>query len=393
VPNPLPLVTAIQQCDVLVVGSGLFGLTVAERISTETSKKVVIVEKRGEIGGNAYSFFEEGSGIEIHKYGSHLFHTSNKRVWDYVNRFTEFSDYKHRVYTKHSDVIYSMPINLQTLSQFFKRDLSPSQAKELISKPITESTKNFSSFEEKAISQIGPEIYEAFFKNYTLKQWQTPPNELPSEIFSRLPVRFNLNNDYFDDTYQGLPKDGYQSWFSKMLESENIEVFLNTDFFEIKDKFDLSSKLVIYTGPIDRYFDFCHGELSWRTLDFEFESLELDDYQGTSVMNYADMPPSFTRIHEFKHLHPERKYPRGKTIIAREFSRKAEKNDEPYYPINSEPDRQKLARYREEIVKEDRVLFGGRLGSYQYLDMHMAIASALTMFENEIKPFFDRVNS
>jgi UDP-galactopyranose mutase len=391
--NKVSLADAVEQSDVLIVGSGLFGLTVAERIASETTKKVVIVEKRGEIGGNAYSYFDEDSGIEIHKYGSHLFHTSNKRVWDYVNRFTEFSDYKHRVYTKHKGVIYSMPINLQTLSHFFERDLSPSEARELISKPIPESAKNFSSFEEKAISMLGLEIYEAFFKNYTLKQWQTPPSELPSEIFSRLPIRFNLNNDYFDDTYQGLPKDGYLAWFSKMIESKNIEVFLNTDFFDIKDRFDLSSKLVIYTGPIDRYFEFRHGELSWRTLDFELESLDVDDYQGTSVMNYADMPPSYTRIHEFKHLHPERKYPDGKTIIAREFSRKAEKSDEPYYPINSEPDRQKLVRYREEIAKEKQVLFGGRLGSYQYLDMHMAIASALTMFDNEIVPFFDRVTS
>jgi UDP-galactopyranose mutase len=390
--NPESLAVA-KNADVIVVGSGLFGLTVAERIASETSKRVVIVEKRSDIGGNAFSYLDPTTGIEIHKYGSHLFHTSNEKVWEYVNRFTKFTDYRHRVFTKHNGAVYSMPINLHTLSIFFGQDLDPSEARDLIKNKSETKSEKFSSFEEKAISLLGFEIYEAFFKNYTLKQWQTDPNLLPSEVFSRLPIRYNFNTDYFNDTRQGLPVNGYQSWFSKMVEFSNIDILLDTDFFELRKIVDIEAKLVIYTGPIDRYFNYCHGELSWRTLDFEFEWIKVDDFQGTSVMNYADFPPKYTRIHEFKHLHPERKYLKDSTVIAREFSRQAERSDEPYYPINSPQDRQKLALYRNEIAKENGVLFGGRLGSYQYLDMHMAIASALNMFENEILPRLDSVPS
>lgn len=390
--NPESLAVA-RKADVIVVGSGLFGLTVAERIASETSKHVAIVEKRSDIGGNAFSYLDPTTGIEVHKYGSHLFHTSNEKVWDYVNRFTEFTDYRHKVFTKHNGAVYSMPINLHTLSTFFGEDLSPSEAKELVRGKSETKPEKFASFEEKAIYLLGSEIYEAFFKNYTLKQWQTDPCLLPSEVFSRLPIRYNFNADYFDDTHQGLPVNGYQSWFSKMVESRNINILLETDFFELKELVDTESKLVIYTGPIDRYFNYCHGELSWRTLDFEFENIQIEDFQGTSVMNYADFPPKFTRIHEFKHLHPERNYVKDSTVIAREFSRKAERSDEPYYPINSPQDRLKLALYRDEIAKEGGVLFGGRLGSYQYLDMHMAIASALNMFENEILPRLENAPS
>jgi UDP-galactopyranose mutase len=390
--NPESLAVA-KNANVIVVGAGLFGLTVAERIASETSKRVVIVEKRSDIGGNAFSYTDPKTGIEVHKFGSHLFHTSNERVWDYVNRFTKFTDYRHRVFTKHNGAVYSMPINLHTLSIFFGKDLDPSGARDLVESKSVNKSEKFASFEEKAISLLGLEIYEAFFKNYTLKQWQTDPQLLPPEVFSRLPIRYNFNTNYFDDTHQGLPVNGYQYWFSKMVESRNIDILLDTDFFELKGIVDIGAKLVIYTGPIDRYFNYCHGELSWRTLDFEFENLQIDDFQGTSVMNYADFPPKYTRIHEFKHLHPERNYLKDSTVIAREFSRKAERSDEPYYPINSPQDRQKLALYRDEIAKQKGVLFGGRLGSYQYLDMHMAIASALNMFENEILPHLNSVVS
>lgn len=379
-----------EEADVVVVGAGLFGLTMAQQIAEKTGKMVWIVEKRDAVGGNAHSYFDDQTNIEVHKFGSHLFHTSNQRVWDYVNRFTEFTSYKHKVFSKHKGVIYSMPINLHTLSQFFGEDFSPQKARESITRSTNNANSAYQNFEEKAIASIGVEIYEAFFKNYTLKQWQTPPSELPPEIFSRLPVRFNLDNAYFDDTYQGLPKDGYHKWFSKMIDSPKIRLLLNTDFFLIRDQIDLQGKLIIYTGPIDRYFDFKYGELSWRTLDFEFETLPIEDFQGTSVMNYADSPPLFTRIHEFKHLHPERSYSTSQTIIAREFSRKAEKNDEPYYPVHSDYDRGVLAKYRKVAEEEKGVFFGGRLGTYQYLDMHMAIASALTLFDNKIFPLLNR---
>jgi UDP-galactopyranose mutase len=383
------LVRLANASDVIVVGAGLFGLTVAERIASQLSKRVTIIEKRDVIGGNAFSYFDEKSGIEIHKYGSHLFHTSNERVWEYVNQFTRFTDYKHKVFTKHNGVIYSMPISLHTLSQFFGKDMSPEEARILLSKGAKNNSKDFENFEDKAISAVGREIYEAFFKNYTLKQWQVEPKKLPAEIFTRLPIRYNLNSDYFNDSHQGLPADGYQKWFSNMVLNPNINLLMNADYFQIKEKINLAKKVVIYTGPIDRYFDYRYGELSWRTLDFEFESIELEDFQGTSVMNYADAPPLFTRIHEFRHLHPERRYAPNQTVIAREFSRTATKLDEPYYPINSKTDREMLVLYREDMAKEKTVFFGGRLGTYQYLDMHMAIASALTLFENELKPLLE----
>jgi UDP-galactopyranose mutase len=383
------LVRLANSSDVIVVGAGLFGLTVAERIASQLSKKVTVIEKREVIGGNAFSYFDDKSGIEIHKYGSHLFHTSNERVWEYVNQFTRFTDYKHKVFTKYNGVIYSMPISLHTLSQFFGKDMNPQEARILLSKDAAIDSKDFENFEDKAIAAVGREIYEAFFKNYTLKQWQVEPKKLPADIFTRLPIRYNLNNDYFNDKYQGLPVDGYQKWFSNMVQNPNINLLMNADYFQIKEELDLAKKVVIYTGPIDRYFDYRHGELSWRTLDFEFESIELEDFQGTSVMNYADAPPFFTRIHEFKHLHPERRYSLNQTVIAREFSRKATKLDEPYYPINSKEDREMLLLYRADMAKEGAVFFGGRLGTYQYLDMHMAIASALTLFENELVPLLE----
>lgn len=386
----LESVELANESDVIVVGAGLFGLTIAERIASQLSKKVTIIEKRDVIGGNAFSYFDENSGIEIHKYGSHLFHTSNERVWQYVNQFTAFTDYKHRVFTKHNGAVYSLPINLHTLSQFFGKDLSPVDAMALLSEKAITSSEDFENFEDKAIAMVGREIYQAFFQNYTLKQWQIHPLELPAEIFTRLPIRFDFNSNYFNDSHQGLPVNGYQQWFLNMVRNPNIKLALNSDFFQLRNEIDLADKIVIYTGPIDRYFNYCHGELTWRTLDFEFEDLAIEDFQGTSVMNYADIPPLFTRIHEFKHLHPEREHKSNQTIIAREFSRQASKLDEPYYPVNSKADRDKVILYRKEIAKEPNVYFGGRLGTYQYLDMHMAIASALTLFENELLPLFGR---
>jgi UDP-galactopyranose mutase len=235
----------------------------------------------------------------------------------------------------------------------------------------------------KAISLIGKPLYEAFIKGYTQKQWQTDPSLLPADIINRLPVRYNLESNYFDDKYQGLPTHGYSKWFEVMADNPRIEIQTRCDFFEQKSQL-VGQVPVVYTGPLDRYFDYEHGELGWRTLDFETENLPIDDYQGTSVMNYADLDVPFTRIHEFKHFHPDREYAKDQTIIMREFSRFADRNDDPYYPINTPQDREKLNLYREMANAESGVWFGGRLGTYKYLDMHMAIASALTLFENEI---------
>jgi UDP-galactopyranose mutase len=318
-----------------------------------------------------------------------LFHTSNEKVWDYVNKYTSFEPYEHRVWTKYNGKVYPMPINLATMCMYFERDLSPEEARKLIAEQAAEFTGTPQNFEEKAVSLIGRPLYEAFIKGYTAKQWQTDPRDLPSEIISRLPVRYNFDNRYFSDTHQALPKNGYTAWLSNMADHANITVELEADFFDSKSDM-VGNVPILYTGPLDRYFEYEHGRLGWRTLDFEFETLAINDYQGTSVMNYADESVPFTRVHEFKHFRPDMVHTEGSTIIAREFSRFSNEHDEDYYPINSHSDRELLSRYREQANNESLVWFGGRLGSYQYLDMHMAIASALTMFENDIRPHFNR---
>ncbi len=378
--------------DLLVVGSGFFGLTVAERAASQLGKRVLVLDRRHHLGGNAYSEREPTTGIEIHKYGAHLFHTSNKKVWDYVTEFTDFTGYQHRVFALHKGQAYQFPMGLGLVSQFFGRYFSPEEARALIAEQSAEiSSDDASNLEEKAISLIGRPLYEAFVRDYTAKQWQTDPKELPAGNITRLPVRYTFDNRYFNDTYEGLPVHGYSAWLENMASHDLIDVRLNTDFFDVRDELVAASPdaPVVYTGPLDRYFDFSEGELGWRTLDFETEVLDTGDFQGTPVMNYNDADVAFTRIHEFRHFHPERDYPSDRTVIMREFSRAAESNDEPYYPINTGEDRTRLVRYRELAKAETanrKVLFGGRLGTYQYLDMHMAIASALTMHENILAP-------
>lgn len=374
--------------DLVVVGSGFYGLTVAREAAEQLGLQVQVIEIRNHIGGNAYSSIDSKSGIEIHNYGSHLFHTSNERVWQYANRFTGFTDYRHTVWTKHQNQIYSLPINLATINQFFGLALNPVEANELISREIG-TNLNVDNFEDKAISLIGKSLYEAFIKNYTQKQWQTNPQDLPASIIERLPVRYTFNNRYFADTYEGLPTDGYSAWLEKLADHKNISITLNTDFLVHKNSY-LGQVPVVYSGPLDKFFEYKHGSLSWRTLDFTWEHHLVDDFQGTSVMNYADLDVEFTRIHEFKHLHPERDYQSGITVIAKEFSRFASQNDEPYYPVNSLNDRDLLAQYRNDAEELKDVWFGGRLGTYKYLDMHMAIASALTFFDNKIVPRFTK---
>ncbi|NLU84796.1 UDP-galactopyranose mutase [Rhodococcus sp. HNM0569] len=390
-----PETTAPGRYDLIVVGSGFFGLTIAERAATQSGKRVLVVERRHHLGGNAYSEPEPQTGIEIHKYGAHLFHTSNKRVWDYVNQFTDFTGYQHRVFGLYDGQAYPLPMGLGLINQFFGRSHSPDEARALIAEQAAEfDTKDASNFEEKAISLIGRPLYEAFFKGYTAKQWQTDPKNLPAGNITRLPVRYTFDNRYFNDTYEGLPVDGYTAWLENMAKDPKIEVRLNTDWFEVRGDLRAESPdaPVVYTGPLDRYFDYSEGELGWRTLDFETEVLGTGDFQGTPVMNYNDADVPFTRIHEFRHFHPEREYPADKTVIMREFSRFAESGDEPYYPINTPEDREMLQAYRARAkaeTTENRVLFGGRLGTYQYLDMHMAIASALSMFDNTLAPHLD----
>ncbi|AFB73303.1 UDP-galactopyranose mutase [Corynebacterium pseudotuberculosis] len=388
----------MKEFDLIVVGSGLFGLTIAERAASQLNKKVLIVERRSHMGGNAYSEAEPETGIEIHKYGAHLFHTSNKRVWEYVNQFTDFTNYQHRVFAMHNGTAYQFPMGLGLINQFFGKYYSPDEARALIAEQASEiDSAKAANLEEKAISLIGRPLYEAFIRDYTAKQWQTDPKELPAGNITRLPVRYTFDNRYFNDDYEGLPVDGYAAWLERMADSENIEILLDTDWFEVRDEIRAAKNPdapVVYTGPLDRYFDFAEGDLGWRTLDFETEVLETGDFQGTPVMNYNDAEFPYTRIHEFRHFHPERagQYPSDKTVIMKEFSRFAEEGDEPYYPINTPEDREKLEAYRKLAAaeaRENKVLFGGRLGTYQYLDMHMAIGAALSMFDNKLVPYFN----
>ena len=380
--------------DLVVVGSGLFGLTIAEQAASRWGLRVAIVERRSHLGGNAYSDIDPETGIEVHKYGAHLFHTSNERVWEYVNRFTSFTSYVHRVWTTVDGVVYPMPVNLGTINQFFSAAYGPDEARALIAQQAAEvDGQEITDFESKGVSLVGRPLFEAFFKNYTAKQWQTDPKDLPASIISRLPVRYNYDSRYFNDKYEGLPVDGYTAWMERMVASDLIDVYLDTDFFDPENPLNKAAVVgkvpVVYTGPVDRYFDYSAGDLSWRTVDFEKEVVDTGDYQGCSVMNYGDIDVPFTRIIEFRHFHPERDYQDKKTVIFREFSRFADHGDEPYYPVNTAQDRERLEQYRELMKKEDRVFFGGRLGTYKYLDMHMAIASALTMLDNELAPLFE----
>jgi UDP-galactopyranose mutase len=313
-------------------------------------------------------------------------------VWDYANQFTDFTPYVHHVYTTYLGEVFPMPINLGTINQFQRAAYTPEQARAWVVEQAAMLTHEPTNLEEKAISLIGEPLYEAFIKGYTAKQWQTDPRELSADIISRLPVRYTYDNRYFSDTYEGLPTDGYTAWLERMADHPNITVTLDTDFFDPSQPFTKAATVgqvpILYTGPVDRYFDFAHGDLSWRTLDFETEVLPTGDFQGAPVMNYADEDVPYTRIHEFRHFHPERDYPDDATVIMREYSRFADHADEPYYPINTAQDRERLLAYRELAKGERDGVFGGRLGTNNYHDMHMAIGAALSTYDNKLAPYF-----
>ena len=382
----------LDDADLVIVGSGFYGLTIAERAASEGAR-VVVLERRRHLGGNAWSEPEPSTGIEVHTYGSHIFHTSNERVWEYVNRFGAFNAYRHHVWTVHRGRAYPMPIGLATMTQFFDRVMTPDEARALVQQQAGElaGTKP-ANLEEKAISLIGRPLYEAFIRGYTAKQWQTDPRELPERIITRLPVRFTYETRYFNDTHEGIPVDGYGAMLTRMAATPGVVVHTGVDWFDVREQRPPSTP-VVYTGAVDRWFDFRAGALGWRTLDLETEVLDVDDHQGTSVLNYADEDVPHTRVHEFQHYHPERAPVPGRTVVMTESSRWAQPGDEPYYPVDTPEDRRRLSAYRELMKAEQGVHFGGRLGSYQYLDMHMAIASALTAYDNEIGPVLHRARA
>ncbi|MBT5855646.1 UDP-galactopyranose mutase [bacterium] len=370
----------------LVVGSGFFGGVIAREIADKLNEKVVVIDQRDHIAGNCFSKEDEETGIEYHKYGPHIFHTSNEKVWDYVNRFADFNAYRHRVFSKFEGTVYSMPINLATINQFYGKNMSPDEAKAFIEKEkAAHYVEKPANLEEKAINLIGKPLYEAFIRGYTIKQWETDPKDLPASIINRLPVRFNFNADYFNDTWQGIPSKGYTALFENLLDSPLIDVHLGVDYFKMKDQIPADCK-VIYTGPIDRLLDYKYGVLGWRTVSFERECVETEDQLGNSVMNYADADNPYTRTHEFRHYHPEREYTKDKTVLFHEKSRTATEEDDPYYPINTDADKALFKKYQADAEQIPNLVVGGRLGSYRYWDMHHAIAAALAAFETQVKP-------
>lgn len=376
--------------DVLIVGAGLFGLTMAERLVNVAGKKVLLIDRRNHIGGNCASEFDAQTGIECHKYGAHLFHTSLENVWEYVNQFTSFTNYVHKVYTTHKGEVYPLPINLGTINQFFHAAYTPDAARAEIAKQAESDGSEPTNLAEQGVRLIGKPLFNAFIKNYTAKQWQTPAEELPPEIIKRLPVRYNYNNNYFNDTHEGLPVDGYGAWFQSMVAScgKNLQIRLETDYFDDPEIQALREQkvLTVFTGPIDRFYNYKFGELKWRSIELEKTVLDVDDFQGCPVMNYADLDVDYTRIHEFKHFHPERHTGcyaagSGKTVIVREYSKTWTRDEEPYYPVNTAEDRACLAKYQEQAQQDPHVIFGGRLGQYAYYDMDKTIAAALALFD------------
>ncbi len=371
----------MKKTDYLIVGCGLFGSVLAERITSILKKKVIILEKRDHIAGNIYSHIDPYTGIEYHKYGTHIFHTSHDIVWNYINQFTSFNSYRHQSLAEYKNKIYQLPINLETINSFFNKNYNPDEAKKFITK-ITKKYRNEKNynFESKALSQIGKDLYEAFIKNYTKKQWGKDPVDLPGTIFNRLPLRFN-----YDETYQknsrwsGVPEEGYTNFVKKLLDNKKIEVKLNKNF-DLKNNTYNVKYFTIYTGPLDKLFGYQHGKLDWRSLKFEKKVVNTEDFQGNSVINYPELKYKFTRIHEPKHLHPERNYfKNNKTIIIKEYPKKD--NKEPYYPINDLQNRQKQKKYSVTARKVNNFLFGGRLANYAYYDMDMTILAALTLFK------------
>ncbi|MHC1706229.1 MAG: UDP-galactopyranose mutase [Bacteroidales bacterium] len=384
----------LKSLDFLVVGAGFFGSVIAERIAAVLKAKVLVIDKNDHIGGNCYSAIDPETGIEFHKFGTHIFHTDNTLVWEYINRFTSFNTYHHQVLTTYKNKVYQMPVNLETINSFYGLNLKPFEVGEYLKKEIArDKPLSINNFEDKAISLMGRPLYEAFIKGYTYKQWQRDPGELPAELLSRLPFRTNYDENYFQNSdHQGIPLHGYTAVFDKLLNHPLISVETSVDYFQIQDQVDPQT-IIIYSGPIDKLFGYKYGKLEWRSLAFEFEHQPYPDYQGTSVMNYSDLEIPYTRIHEFKHLHPERKGPfnHPKTIICKEYS-KPDTNDVPYYPVNTLQNTKLLEQYQAEALNTETLICGGRLGNYRYMDMDQTIETALHTFQEKIIPLWKKRN-
>lgn len=359
----------VKHYDYLVVGAGLFGATIAER-AHRAGKSVLVIDKRNHIAGNIYT--ETQHGINVHKYGAHIFHTNYEDVWQYVNQFAEFNHFINSPIAIFEGKVYNMPFNMNTFSKIWNDCITPADAMRHIEQERQETTHTPTNLEEQAISLVGRTIYETLIKGYTEKQWNRPCTELPPFIIKRLPVRLTYDNNYFDDKYQGIPIGGYTKMVEKML--SGIEVSLDTDFFKDKSKYQSITNHIIYTGPLDEYFDYQLGELEWRSLRFETKTLDEKNHQGCAVVNYTDHSVNYTRSIEHKHFEGTTS---PQTIITYEYPADYHKGSEKYYTINNEKNDQLAAAYRELATKEPNVIFGGRLAEYKYYDMDDVIKKAL----------------
>lgn len=356
----------------LIVGAGFSGAVIAEQLSKNSSNDIMVIDERNHIGGNCYTERDAETNVMIHKYGPHIFNTDNIEVWNYIQNFCEMIPFVNRVKSIYKNNVYSLPINLHTINQFFGKALKPIEARKFIESIAKNDIENPQNFEEQAMKFIGKDLYKAFFYGYTKKQWGCEPTELPASILKRLPIRFDYNDNYYANPFQGIPKEGYTSIFEKMFSASNITVNLNTKF---DSSWDLSEyDHIFYSGPIDAFFDYKFGRLSYRTVYFERAVTE-GDYQGNPVINYADPEIPYTRVHEHKHFTPWEEH--DKTTYFTEYSKETEEGDVPYYPKRLKEDLEILSIYQKEANKLDRITFVGRLATYRYMDMHHVIAEAL----------------
>lgn len=363
--------------DYLIVGSGLFGAVCAYELN-KAGKKVLVIEKRGHIGGNVYT--EKIEGINVHRYGAHIFHTSDKRVWDYINEFAEFNNYVNSPVAIYKDELYNLPFNMNTFSKLWGIK-TPKEAENKIESERREfNITEPKNLEEQAIKLVGKTIYEKLIKGYTAKQWGRLCTELPPFIIKRLPVRFTYDNNYFNDRYQGIPVGGYTQIIEKML--DGVDVKLNADFLADKDCYLSLAENVIYTGAIDAYFNYCYGALEYRSVEFKTEVLNEQNHQGNAVVNYTDYDVPYTRVIEHKHFEFDVTSP--KTVISKEYSKAWKMGDEPYYPVNNDENNAKFLKYKSLADKEEKVFFGGRLGNYKYYDMDDVIASAFEFLKGRV---------
>lgn len=363
--------------DYLIVGTGLYGAVFAHEAHLR-NKRCLVIDKRHHIGGNIFT--EESHGIHVHKYGAHIFHTNNKKTWDYLSKFCSFNNFINTPIAKYKNKIFNLPFNMHTFYQMWGVT-TPDEAKKKISEQIQQANiKSPRNLEEQAISLVGEDIYKTLIKGYTEKQWGRECSKLPASIIKRLPVRFTYNNNYFNDKYQGIPINGYTSIISKLL--EDIDIQLNTDFLQQRTELTNIANKIIFTGAIDEYFDYSLGHLEYRSLRFESETLDQENYQGVAVVNYTEQKIPYTRIIEHKHFSfGEQKF----TIITKEFPCEWSSGKEPYYPINNLRNQQIYFRYKELAKKTKNVHFGGRLGQYRYLDMDKVIEESLTFAKNELE--------